>query len=669
MDFLAARRELHRRHWPAVERFVHGLPPRLHDQARLLRNEVQGFYSTSTRCEEVLLEPDDYPVTDLPVWLLTDLSVDAEIGNERRQAGEEHLSRASLFIFLGTFLREKILDRSSAYDSDFLLLADALERRTVRELSRVCPPDSPFWDRYRGHWETYGEALLWDRAAQPAPAEAEDLLVRAELLEPLKIVPAAAAFAAGRSELCSALEEALDPLHQIFQVRRELSSIRHDLEIGRHTFPIAMTLRRAGIPHGPLVPAQVLGALLLTGAAGEITDFCRRNLKRCHDAAGELDLPTLQAWLNGLDEAIKETRDVFKPGTGNAADRRRPFFLAPEPAVPTATTMAETYLLSVLESRDNWEVHANLLGGERPATWFPTGFLLETLAAHGHRVTARVDECFRRHREVNGYAYFDGAFPWPDTDSLATLLRLHPFSGRGDLHREVLDTMLGWTRRNVRPSGRIPVWIGSDAEGDVAEERLISEGCGTVEANFLRGLFADGRQEKERSLIEGSATRLCERFADHGSPHRVSVSDPLARHKTTSYLSRLLALRRAREASCFEAIWFSTNHELAEGSISNVLLVRGGEILTPPLDAPILPGIMRGLVLEEARRSNITVTEKPLTIDDLLDADEMLLTNSMIQVLPVARVERSDIGGGSAGPMAKSLLEVVRDRVRRECAK
>ena len=525
MDVLAARRELHHRHWPAVERFVHGLPPRLHDQARLLRNEVQGFYSTSTRCEEVLLEPDDYPVTDLPVWLLADLGVDAEIDRERRRASEEHLSRASLFIFLGMFLREKILDRSSAYGSDFLLLADALERRAVRELSRVCPPDSPFWDRYREHWETYGEALLWDRAAQPAPAEAEDLLVRAELFEPFKIVPAAAAFAAGRPELCPALEKALDPLHQIFQVRRELSSIRHDLEIGRHTFPIALTLRRAGIPHGPLVPVQVLGALLLTGAASEITDFCRQNLKRCRGAAGELGLPTLQVWLDGLDQAIQETRDVFKPGTGNATDRRRPFFLAPEPAVPAATTMAETYLLSALESRDNWEVHANLLGGERPATWFPTGFLLETLAGYGHRVTAQVDECFRRHREVNGYAYFDGAFPWPDTDSLATLLRLHPFSSRGDLHREVLDTMLGWTRRDVRPSGRIPVWIGPDAGVDVAEERLISEGCGTVEVNLLRGLFADGREEQERTLIEGSATRLCQRFADLGTG--INVNYPL----------------------------------------------------------------------------------------------------------------------------------------------
>lgn len=151
------------------------------------------------------------------------------------------------------------------------------------------------------------------------------------------------------------------------------------------------------------------------------------------------------------------------------------------------------------------------------------------------------------------------------------------------------------------------------------------------------------------------------------SPHQVSISDPLARHKTTSYLSRLLALRRARDANCFEAIWFSTNNELAEGSISNVLLVRDGKILTPPLDAPILPGIMRGLVLEEARRSNIEVVERPITINDLLDADEVLLTNSMIQVLPIIRIERSDIGDGKVGTMAKSLLEVVRDRVRREC--
>ncbi len=538
MDLLAARRELHRRHWPAVERFVHGLPPRLHDRARLLRNEIQSFYSISTRCEDILLDPGDYPVADLPVWLLADLGVAAEAGRQ------ESLSRAMLFTFLGMFLREKILDQGSAFGADFLLLADALERRTTRELSRVCPPDSRFWDRHRRHWETYGEALLWDRAAQPAPARAEDLLVRAELWAPLKIAPAAVAFAAGRPELCSALEGLLDPLHEFFQVRRELSSIRHDLEIGRRTFPVALTLRRAGIPDGPLVPTQVLGALLLTGATGEIAEVCRQRLERCRDAAGEIGLPTLQAWLASLDEAIAATRDLFKPSTGGTAGRRRPFFLMPEPAVPTATAMVEAYLLD-LEPRDDREIHRSVGGSDEVlAAWFPAGFVLETLGAHGHDVARPVDECFRRHRDVHHYSYFEGAFPWPESDSLATLLRLHPFSGRGDLHREVLETMLGWTRRSVLPSGRIPVWIRSDPEVEVAEQRLISGGCATVEANLLLGLFIDGRQESERSLIEGSAAHLCERFEAQGTAVNVNYLPLYNLVVVGSLLERLRAWER-----------------------------------------------------------------------------------------------------------------------------
>jgi len=149
--------------------------------------------------------------------------------------------------------------------------------------------------------------------------------------------------------------------------------------------------------------------------------------------------------------------------------------------------------------------------------------------------------------------------------------------------------------------------------------------------------------------------------------HKVSPSDPLAGHKTTNYLSRLIGLRQAQQARCVEALWFTTGHLLAEASISNVFVVRGGVLKTPPLDTPVLPGIARGVVLEIARREGIEASECPLTINDLFEADEVLLTNSIMQVLPVVRVERHDIGGGRVGPMAGKLLSEYRNVVGREC--
>ena len=150
---------------------------------------------------------------------------------------------------------------------------------------------------------------------------------------------------------------------------------------------------------------------------------------------------------------------------------------------------------------------------------------------------------------------------------------------------------------------------------------------------------------------------------------RLSTTDPIAGHKTTAYLPRLLGLRQARLAQCIEAIWFTNENHLAEGCMSNVFIARGNVLQTPPLDTPVLPGIARSVVLEMAASADVTVQECPLTIDDLLDADEVLLTNAIMQVMPVIRVEKHDIGAGRVGPMAKRLLEEYRKLVQTECAR
>lgn len=149
--------------------------------------------------------------------------------------------------------------------------------------------------------------------------------------------------------------------------------------------------------------------------------------------------------------------------------------------------------------------------------------------------------------------------------------------------------------------------------------------------------------------------------------YRVATSDPVAGHKTTSYLPRLLGMRFAQEKRCLEAIWFNTRNQLAEGSISNVFTVRGGVLKTPPLETPVLPGIARGVVIELAAASGVACEQVPLGIDDLLDADEVFLTNAIMQVMPVIRVERRDIGEGKVGSITRRLGEAYRTLVGEEC--
>ena len=149
--------------------------------------------------------------------------------------------------------------------------------------------------------------------------------------------------------------------------------------------------------------------------------------------------------------------------------------------------------------------------------------------------------------------------------------------------------------------------------------------------------------------------------------HRVSPSDPIAGHKTTAYLPRLLGLREAQRARCMEALWFTTSKYLAEGSISNVFVIHDGVLKTPPLDTPVLPGVARGAVLELAHKADIKAEECPLSIDDLLDAEEVFLTNVIIEVMPVVRVEKHDIADHRVGSKTRQMRKMFSDLVRKEC--
>lgn len=149
--------------------------------------------------------------------------------------------------------------------------------------------------------------------------------------------------------------------------------------------------------------------------------------------------------------------------------------------------------------------------------------------------------------------------------------------------------------------------------------------------------------------------------------YRQSPDDPLAGHKSISYLPRLVALNEARQAGCDEALWFTTANFLAEGSISNVFIVKRGTLITPPLDTPVLPGIARAAILGVCSVGGLTSCERPIAIDELLEADEVFLTNAIREVTPVSRIERRVIGDGRPGPVTLELQEHYRRLVREEC--
>lgn len=94
---------------------------------------------------------------------------------------------------------------------------------------------------------------------------------------------------------------------------------------------------------------------------------------------------------------------------------------------------------------------------------------------------------------------------------------------------------------------------------------------------------------------------------------------------------------------------------LLETTRANVFLLRGGVIATPPLDGSILPGVMRAVLLEHARRAELSAHELPLTLDDLRDADAVLLTSSL-RLIECARVRD---GGASGKVLARLRAELA----------
>ena len=126
--------------------------------------------------------------------------------------------------------------------------------------------------------------------------------------------------------------------------------------------------------------------------------------------------------------------------------------------------------------------------------------------------------------------------------------------------------------------------------------------------------------------------------------------------KTTSYAENVVALAFAKERGGLEAIFANTRGELCEATGSNVFVVVGGNILTPPLASGCLAGVTRELVIEWCREEGLTVREEPLPLSVLDTADEVFLTSSTKDVLGVHAVD--DRALAAPGPVTAAAAAI-----------
>ena len=147
---------------------------------------------------------------------------------------------------------------------------------------------------------------------------------------------------------------------------------------------------------------------------------------------------------------------------------------------------------------------------------------------------------------------------------------------------------------------------------------------------------------------------------------RRNSQSPLSRLKSANYLESMLARQEARTAGVDEAICLNEKGFLAEASMSNIFLVVEGTIKTPGKESGILPGITREVVLKLAQKQGIKSLETDIGLDELYQAQEAFLTNSLMEVMPLTEIDGKPIGSGKAGTMTQRIMLDYRTVVLQE---
>jgi len=142
-----------------------------------------------------------------------------------------------------------------------------------------------------------------------------------------------------------------------------------------------------------------------------------------------------------------------------------------------------------------------------------------------------------------------------------------------------------------------------------------------------------------------------------------SRSQPMQAKSAANYSNAALARVEALKAGYDEAIMLNNKGHVAEGSAENIFVIKNGKITTPPLSADILNGITRDSAIQMIKADGKKISEKNITVNNLLSADEIFMTGTAAEVKSVTQVNRTKIGSGKIGPITKELQIAFMDVV------
>lgn len=136
--------------------------------------------------------------------------------------------------------------------------------------------------------------------------------------------------------------------------------------------------------------------------------------------------------------------------------------------------------------------------------------------------------------------------------------------------------------------------------------------------------------------------------------------------KSLNLLGNILAKQRAAENRCYEAIQ-SRGQEVTEGSSSNVFIVKNGVVSTHASDNLILKGITKDVILNICAKNGIQVKERTFTLEELKVADEVFLSSTTSEVMPIVDIDGNLVKGGVPGPITKKLQALFEAEIVAQC--
>lgn len=136
---------------------------------------------------------------------------------------------------------------------------------------------------------------------------------------------------------------------------------------------------------------------------------------------------------------------------------------------------------------------------------------------------------------------------------------------------------------------------------------------------------------------------------------RRNTFSPVSRLKSLNYLDNILAKIETAQKGADEGLLLNEQNNLAGGTVSNIFIIKNEKIFTPTIDCGILNGITRQIVIKLAEKNKIEIIEKQLIPEELIEAQEAFITNSLMEIMPLVSVEDKSIGTGKPGLYATKL--------------